>query len=150
MKKFGKRQTGFTIVEVMVAVALLAVLAGGAIYFIDFGSKKEQIETVALQNWISQNMQRALLSRFITNGNSLSSTTDALLEATGDVDDKAPGDLVWNVQGTPTDNTITIRIVTASNTAATALRGRISSLAGQGVVETITASSANVDISYKL
>ena len=149
-KPFRKRQAGFTLVEVLITVALIGVLAGSAIYYIDFGAKKEQIEVVSLQTWITQNMQRAIIARFTTNGNSLASTTKAQLVATGDVTTRAPGDIAWNVQGTPTADTITIRIVTASSAAATTLHAQISSLAGTGVVDSTSKSNANIDISYEI
>ncbi len=146
----NKKQAGFTLVELIFVVALLGILSGAAIFAIDFTGKKEQIESVSLQIWAAQNMQRAIVSRYTLNGNKLTGTTDALLEATGDVKSTTPGNRVWNVKGSPTAERIIIEIVTARNSDATALATQLGNLVSGGMISAVAASNKNVDITYDL
>lgn len=136
MKK--KQQTlGFTLIEILAAVSLLALIVGSGFYFADIGGKREAVQQVALAQWVYSRMAQATLQVYATSGSKFdTAATDAkmktALKDTKNVEDKAPNGEIWQAKS-PTKNNEAVIVVPMDSEAQA--RAFLSSYGNQGNIE---------------
>ncbi len=79
MKQWAQKQTGFTIVELLIVVVVIAILA--AVTIVAYTGIKNRAETSALQNGLSQVSKKVLAYAALNTDNYPASLTDAGISA---------------------------------------------------------------------
>ncbi len=79
MKQWAQKQTGFTIVELLIVVVVIAILA--AVTIVAYTGIKNRAETRALQNGLSQVSKKVLAYAALNTDNYPASLTDGGISA---------------------------------------------------------------------
>lgn len=141
------KQSGFTLIEILVTMVILATIISSGIYFANIGDRSENINVLSMELFLHRNMPSALLSAYQSNGNSFVGVTKSAILASNDVSTTTPTDLSWSVTGTPTTTDITIRITTGSTDEATRLHSQIDT---NGYISAAAPDGIHVDVTYSL
>lgn len=127
-----RRQSGFTLIEILGVLALIGVLAGIAYSMFDTASKEDMARRVHDANILSQTMPTACIEAHTLN-HTLAGTTKTMLTNAGAPDKNSLGN-AWTVTSTAAN-----KVVIAWSTAGAS----DPDIYGQGLVTALTTGLSN-------
>ena len=143
-----QKSRGFTLVEILLVVTILAVITAGAIFYLSPTSNVDNANKVALEQILIGKIPTAILQYKLNNNNSL--TGFKLHDGGGSVDDYIDSWPGINKSKTQTlsvaADKVTIVLFPSDETAATGIAAKINSMLG--ITGTWDATAKSITIVY--